>query len=311
MRAIIVANGQVLSDATYAHLVQEGDRIIAADGGASVALALGLQPDLVVGDLDSLAPELRGFLAARGCEFLDHPARKDETDTELAIRRAIELGAEEIVLLGAIGGRLDHTLANVMLLAMPELAHVRARIEDDTTSVVLLQAGEDLELRGAVGDLVSLLPLGGDVTGITTSGLEWSLQDATLRLGLARGVSNVMTAALARVSVTGGLLLVVHLRGEADHQPLDAGLSRESPTDLAEVYVGQGHLQAHVVKAKLESAGIPAILSYEAASRTFGLTVDGLGAVRVMVRAEHAKVSRQIIESPQAPDPRSEREQAL
>ena len=213
--------------------------------------------------------------------------------------------------MGAIGGRLDHTLANVMLLAMPELAQVRTRIVDGATSVTLLRAGEDEELRGAVGDLVSLLPLGGDVAGITTSGLEWPLHDATLSVGLARGVSNVMTDETARVSITGGLLLVVHLRGDSDRQPLDEAMANEGRPDLAEVYVGQGHLQAHVVKAKLEAAGIPAMLSYDAASHTFGLTVDGIGAVRVPVRAGDAQASREIIQGQEQAESQSRQEKGL
>ena len=99
MRAIIVANGQVKEDEKYGHLVRPDDLIIAADGGATVAQHLGLKPQVVVGDMDSLSPELRSQLEARGCQFVHHPARKDETDTELAIRYALEQGAQEIVLL--------------------------------------------------------------------------------------------------------------------------------------------------------------------------------------------------------------------
>ncbi len=213
MRAIIVANGDVTKSETALHLVQPNDCVIAADGGAVIALRLGLEPQMVIGDLDSLPADVRTQLEGRGCEFLDHPARKDETDTELAVRYAVERGAQEIVLLGAIGGRLDHTLANVLLLGMPELAGIRARIVAGNTDTWLIRSGEELEIDGQPGDTVTLLPLGQDATGITTAGLEWALDDATLLFGPARGVSNVMTAETARVALRQGLLLALRIRG--------------------------------------------------------------------------------------------------
>jgi thiamine pyrophosphokinase len=209
MRAIIVANGCVEKGEAAGQLVAPGDVVIAADGGARVAQQLGLQPQVVVGDLDSLAGDVRASLEERGCRFIDHPARKDETDTELAIQHALGLGADEIVLLGAIGGRLDHTLANVLLLGMPALKGVRARIVAGGTEAWLIHAGEELAIHGQPGDTVTLLPLGQDAVGITTTGLEWVLDDDTLYFGPARGVSNVMTADVARVALREGLLLVL------------------------------------------------------------------------------------------------------
>lgn len=299
MRAIIVANGTVEEGETFTHQVREDDLVIAADGGALVARHLGLHPEVVIGDLDSLSPKARAGLAEQGARFVDHPARKDETDTELAIRYALEQGADEIVLLGAIGSRLDHTLANVLLLAMPLLAGTPATIVSGDTEVWLIRGGEELAIEGRAGDIVTLLPLGQDALGVTTAGLEWAQENDTMHFGPARGVSNVMTAETARVALQEGLLVALRVNvggEERAHrmQGVEEPLESESG-ELVQVHVTQGHLQAHVIKSKLEAAGIPSILSYDSASVVFGLTVDGIGEVRVMVRPEHADEARKLL----------------
>jgi thiamine pyrophosphokinase len=298
MRAIIVANGHVDPDERYGHLLRADDLVIAANGGALLARQLGLEPQVVVGDLDSLPPDVRAELEARGYQFVAHSPRKDETDTELGILYALERGADEIVLLAAAGDRLDHTLANVFLLALPELAGIGAKIVSADTETWLLRDGGELEIRGRPGDTVTLLAVGQDAVGVSTEGLEWPLAGDTLRFGPARGVSNVMTAAVARVTLGQGLLVVFRLSpdkgdetiAEEDEEPV------ENLTDLVEVYTTQGHLRAHVIKSKLEAAGIPAMLSYDYASLAFGLTVDGIGEVRVMVPAQYADEARRVTE---------------
>jgi len=209
MRAIIVANGYVGQNERYDHLVRPGDLIIAADGGAVVAQQLGLKPQVVVGDMDSLPPALRDKLEKHGCLFVPHPARKDETDTELAIQYALQQGAQELFILGATGSRLDHTLANVFLLGMPELEGIKAKLVAGNTEAWLVR--DELEIDGQAGDIVTLLPLGQDAIGVRTEGLEWALRDDTLRFGPARGVSNVMTSSKARVALRKGLLLVIRV----------------------------------------------------------------------------------------------------
>jgi len=191
--------------------VREGDWVIAADGGAAVALKLGLHPRVVVGDLDSLPIRVRSRLEKEGCLFEQHPPHKDETDTELAIQYALAHGSDEVVLLGAAGGRLDHALANVFLLGMPALEKVRARIVAGRTEVWLLRGGRTMDIHGQPGDTVTLLPVGQAAVGVTTTGLEWKLHDDTLPFGLARGVSNVMTSDTARVALREGLLLVFRI----------------------------------------------------------------------------------------------------
>jgi thiamine pyrophosphokinase len=160
--------------------------------------------------MDSLSETARTTLEASGCRFLTHPRAKDETDLELALEYAVKEGAQEIVILGAVGGRLDHTLANVFLLATPLSQGISVRFVDGDQEVMLARSGESLSIHGQPGDLVSLLPLSGNVQGVTTTGLAWPLRHGSLRLGYTRGVSNEMTGSRSSVAVTDGLLLVVH-----------------------------------------------------------------------------------------------------
>jgi thiamine pyrophosphokinase len=212
VRAIIIAGGQAGDDEGWRRWVREGDWLIGADGGAAKALAWGLVPHLVIGDMDSLPAEARAALEAQGSQFVVHPRAKDETDLELALTYATQQGAREIVVLGALGGRLDHTLANVLLLALPKLDGVVVRIASDGGEALLVRGSGEATLEGEPGDLVSLLPLGGDAHGVTASGLAWPLDGDTLRFGFSRGVSNEMTAPEARIAVQDGYLLVVHSR---------------------------------------------------------------------------------------------------
>jgi len=210
VRTVIIAGGQAAADEICRQWADEADLIIGADGGAAKALACGLRPDLVIGDMDSLHLEDRARLEALGCRFVVHPRAKDETDLELALSYAVQQGTREIVILGALGGRLDHALANLLLLALSQLAGCAVWIIGDGEKAFLLRAGEQVVLRGMPGDLVSLLPLGGDAGGVTATGLAWALQGDTLRFASSRGVSNEMTGTEARVELAEGKLWIVH-----------------------------------------------------------------------------------------------------
>lgn len=209
MRTIIIAGGSPPRGEGWRRWVGRGDRIIGADGGAAQALAWDLLPELVIGDMDSLSGEDRALLEGRGCQFLVHPRAKDETDLELALTHAVGEGAEEIVVLAAFGGRMDHTLANVLLLTLPQLERVSVRFVDDQQQIRVVRGKGNAVVEGEPGDLVSLLPLGGDVSGVRTTGLTWALEGDTLRFGFSRGVSNEMTEREARIEIEDGFLLVV------------------------------------------------------------------------------------------------------
>lgn len=220
MRTIIIANGEPPTSADIALWLRAGDRLICADGGARAALALGLKPDCVIGDFDSLSPEELRELERRGAQLRRYSPRKDETDLELALLLAAGRleGDEptgtppEIVVLGAFGGRRDHELANMLLLAMPALrgAHVMLAHGGERLFVIDAREGEACAaVRGRPGDLVSLLPFGGDALGVRTAGLEYPLRDESLFIGPARGVSNVLLGEEAQVCVRAGMLLCV------------------------------------------------------------------------------------------------------
>lgn len=211
MRAVVIANGRLDAERAAWPDVrrQPDDLVICADGGLRNALELGLPPDVVLGDFDSAADEQVREAEAMGARLIRFPAHKDETDSELALRYAVDHGATEILFLGALGGRLDHTLANLFLLAAPELAGVPVRIVDGSASLELCR--DRCEIRGRPGDIVSLLPLAAPVTGVVTVGLEYPLNNETLPFGAARGVSNVMLGEAASVSISDGLLAVFHM----------------------------------------------------------------------------------------------------
>jgi thiamine pyrophosphokinase len=218
MRTVIIANGEPPTAGDLQQWLRADDTLICADGGARAALTFGLHPQRVIGDFDSLSDAELQALENGGAQLQRHPAHKDETDLELALLYAASIGSDEIIILGALGGRLDQTVANVMLLAMPALASCRVLIASGDEQTFLIHPGTPLELAGHAGDIVSLIPFGGDAHGIRTVGLEYPLRDESLFFGPARGVSNVMLGERATISFKQGLLLCIHARQPNDAQ---------------------------------------------------------------------------------------------
>jgi thiamine pyrophosphokinase len=209
--AIVVTGGDlpdpVLVDAL--DLPVDGRVVVAADSGVAHALALGLEIDVAVGDFDSLDPATLEAIEAAGVRVERHPVAKNATDLELAIDVAVGLGAARIIVLGGHGGRLDHFLANALVLAAPQLGavEVEALVGDAVVSVV--RPGPGVRFGGRSGQLVTILPVHGPAEGVRTEGLLYPLHGETLFAGTTRGVSNVLVAAEAQVSLTGGVVLVV------------------------------------------------------------------------------------------------------
>jgi len=230
MQAIILADGDVAArtrlDAAWPGWERPGAVVIAADGGARHAASLGLTIDLWVGDGDSLGDEGLAGLAAAGVPMERAPVDKDESDTELAVRAALDRGADTLILVGVLGGpRLDHALANLGLLALPELEGRDTVLLAADVRIRQLHAPSDggpagVILDGRVGDLVSLLPVGADAEGVTTDGLRYPLRDEVLRVGRTRGLSNVRTATMATVTLRSGRLLVAETPATLSTMPL-------------------------------------------------------------------------------------------
>lgn len=222
MRAVIFANGVLgwvdpLDVAAASQVL-----IIAADGGANHCRALGLVPQVLIGDLDSVAPEVLVDLEQRGIEIQRHPVDKDQTDLELALEYAVRRDAEPIIIYGAAGGRWDMTVANLLLLAHGQLAQRTIRLMGNGQQTVLLTGAVTYHLHGEVGDLVSLIPLSEAVSGVTLKGFVYPLHAATLTLGSSRGVSNRLERDGATITIETGKLLCIHM-----------GAGRPAPGDVS------------------------------------------------------------------------------
>ena len=206
--AVVVADAPGTDLQLHADVMRRADLRVAADGGARHFLDLGILPHVAIGDFDSLPAAMLVELETRGVEVERHPAHKDETDLELALLYAISHGAQRIVVLAALGGRPDQHLANLQLLTHPALAAADVRMRHQDWEVFAVHHSAVVE--GALGQTVSLLPMTEQVDGIRTDGLYYPLQDEALRLGPARGVSNVLTGRRATITIRSGTLLVMH-----------------------------------------------------------------------------------------------------
>jgi thiamine pyrophosphokinase len=205
-RIIIFANGELPNLDKARALIQSTDFIICADGGARHALTLGLIPHLIIGDMDSLPANFQ--LSTFNGEAIVFPKDKNETDLELAINHAITLKPDEIIIAAALGGRIDQTLANISLLTNFQHATCNLQLNDGAEEIFLCK--DHVEVKGRSGDIVSLIPWQGNVEGVTTQNLKWKLNNETLYFDKTRGISNEMISDIAKISITKGLLLVVH-----------------------------------------------------------------------------------------------------
>lgn len=201
---LIFAGGQL----DVARPLPAASFVIAADSGLAHAYRLNLAVDLLVGDLDSVAPAALARARRAGVAIDEHPAAKDKTDLELALDHALGRGGHVIVL-AASGGRRDHELANLLLLASSSYRSlvIDAWLGAATVSVVHSRR----VFAWAVGDTVTLLAAGGAAEGVTTSGLAFPLVGERLAPGSSRGVSNVVEVPECEIAVSSGTLLVVHL----------------------------------------------------------------------------------------------------
>jgi thiamine pyrophosphokinase len=206
MIAVVFAGGDPVDHRVRAALPPDA-LIVAADSGLHSVLDLGLRPDVVVGDMDSVDDEKLSAAVAAGARVERHPADKDFTDLELALQVADRLGATEVLVVGGAGGRLDHFLASQLLLASDVYAHLR--IEAITGDARCTVVRDRAELRGKPGSLVTLLAIGGVAGDVRTTGLRFPLNREALLPGSTRGVSNEMEEPIATVSCATGVVLVV------------------------------------------------------------------------------------------------------
>jgi thiamine pyrophosphokinase len=217
VRALILAGGDrpdpALLDAHWPGW-RDAALVIAADGGARHATPLGLRLHQVIGDFDSLSAGDIDELEAAGVAVTRFPTNKDATDTELALLAALDAGATEVMLLCTWGGRSDHAIGTLALLAHSRCDAVKVVILDEQTRTQLLRGGATITLRGEIGRTISITPWGGDAT-ISATGVRWTLGSALLVAGSTRGISNVATATESIITAHSGAVLVSEGGGAA------------------------------------------------------------------------------------------------
>lgn len=211
-RIVIFANGSMPDPERVRALLRPDDFLIGADGGARHIMSLGLLPNFVIGDLDSLTEDDMYDLGSADVRVDQYPADKDETDLELAILYALQLDFTSIVIVAALGGRIDQTLGNISLLTDIAMPNADIRFDDGVEEMFFCR--NQAQVKGRSGDVVSLIPWSGDVSGVVTTGLKWTLRGETLFSYKTRGISNEMTGDTATVQIKSGLLLIVHRRAD-------------------------------------------------------------------------------------------------
>ena len=215
MLILIFANGELATTPDLSDLLDRAGLIIAADGGANHCARLGIVPDILLGDLDSVETGLLQKLQAQGVAIHRHPPEKDATDLELALDLALDRGATAVWLVGALGGRWDMSLANIMLCALDKYRGLPINLVGADCRMHILRSGQPFTVHPThPGRKVSLLPLRGDVQGITLEGFQYPLRDASLPFGSSRGISNVLTEEMGTVRLEQGVLLCICLENE-------------------------------------------------------------------------------------------------
>jgi thiamine pyrophosphokinase len=207
MKAVVVSHGEVKDFEFVKKIMAEADLIVCADGGCEYVTKCGLVPDVLIGDLDSIDHETLESIKNTSCIIIRYPREKDYTDTELAVNYALDHGADEIIMLAGTGDRLDHSLANIFLLIKLVNRSIKACLVNENNTVYI--TNDSITLKGNIGDLVSLIPAGGDVEGIYTEGLQYRLSGHDIKMGEPLGISNVFTSEEVSVRIKSGTLLVI------------------------------------------------------------------------------------------------------
>jgi len=210
LRAIIFANGKLHNPAKVLSQLREDDLVIAADGGAQHCRDLDIHPALVIGDMDSISPALLADLKNQETQILVYPEDKDQTDLELALTYALRHQVDDVIFYGVLGGRLDLSLANLMLLTRSEWEPLSLVVIDEPDTAYLMRNHDTISILGNPGDIVSLIPLSEDVTDVSTQGLRWQLNHVDLPQGNTLSVSNELVGTSAQVQIGKGKMLLIH-----------------------------------------------------------------------------------------------------
>jgi len=206
MKAVLVCNGTVSDYNSIKKFISNSDYIISVDGGAGHLRKMGIRPNILIGDFDSADSEDLKFFIDQDIEVFKFKIEKDKTDSELAIEKALEIGADELLFIGAIGSRVDHSFANILLLKKLLDIGVKACVADENNQIYMFNT--TFTLQKVDGYKLSLIPISEMVTGVTTKGLKYKLDDATITFGTTWGVSNEFLDDSVTVTIEDGILLV-------------------------------------------------------------------------------------------------------
>lgn len=213
-KIVIISGGSIQDEFAKEWITQyQPDFIIVADSGMEFMRRVGLKPDMIIGDFDSVASEtLAYFKEQTGIIFKELNPMKDDTDTEFAIRQAISLGAKEITALGATGTRLDHVLGNVALLGIGLQEQVDIQLVDAHNRIRMIDTPLKLKKAEQFGGFVSLLPYAGEVKGVTLKGFKYPLENYTMGSFSSLGISNEIVEHQAEILLKDGILVVIESR---------------------------------------------------------------------------------------------------
>jgi len=206
MKTVIICSGEIQDYSFCYDIVRSADRIICADGGTRHAINMKLTPHLIIGDMDSSEVRYLDYFKEKGVEIIKFPKAKDKTDTHICIEFALAFSTE-IILLGATGSRIDHTIANISLLKLGIENNIPISIIDSKNHIRMIR--DSIKLQGEKGRLFSLIPFTEKVEGLSTRGAHYELTNASIELGDSYGVSNYFEGNNVEISIKKGCLLVI------------------------------------------------------------------------------------------------------
>ena len=214
MKIIIISGGSLDYEFAADYIQKEvPDCLIAADRGMKFCFEKGICPDYVLGDFDSIDPEIVSYYRQESqVQIIGYQPEKDDTDTEIAVKKAIELGCTKLILLGALGGRMDHCIANIHILKLALEQGVEAALADGQNYIQLLSDSCEIKKKDQYGTYISFLPFTDQVEGITLTGFKYPLHGYTMKKGWSIGISNEIVDEIARVMLTKGILLMIQSR---------------------------------------------------------------------------------------------------
>lgn len=210
MNICIILNGKIKNYDYIKDIINKNnyDYIICADGGANHSYKMGIIPDYIIGDLDSISSKIIDFYKSKDVKFEKFPSKKDETDTEICIYLASKLNAKEIDFIGALGGRIDHMIANINLLYYVRSKGIFTRIISEKEDIYIA-IDEEISINGDIGDTISVIPLNGDAKGVTLKQLEYPLNNYNMKFSVPLGISNVMLDKKCSIKVEQGSLIII------------------------------------------------------------------------------------------------------